>query len=274
MATAGEADKFRSVKLPLSIRMLGTRLARPISVKIAAGPNAGERWSLAVSGRHRKGTWEPARVAVLEALVRPGDCVWDVGAHHGYVALLASRLAGDAGRVYAFEPSPYNLAFLRTHLRWSGRTNVTVVPRALSDRDGEARFVEGGSSQTFRIGDAGRAVEAVSIATLLADGVRPPDVLKLDTEGSEGRILAAGADRLPPTCRALVSIHSRSNHAAATAALRAAGFALVESPTIAALLARDLEAWPKDPDVLALGPESGEDPERWRAMPYFGGGSG
>ena len=257
------------MKLPLGIRAFGTRLVRTISVRIAAGPNAGERWSLAVSGRHRKGAFEAARMEVVEALCRPGDCVWDVGAHHGYVTLLASRLVGPAGLVYAFEPSPYNLTFLRTHLRWSGHANVRVVPRALSDNGGTARLAERGSSQTFHVAETGRTVETTSIAAFLDAGHRPPDVLKLDAEGSEGRILTAGADRLPPRCRALVSIHSRSNYEGVRKALRARGFTLVEPPIVAGLLARGIEPWPTDPDVLALGPECAEDAERFRALPYF-----
>ena len=206
---------------------------------------------------------------VIEALCRPGDCVWDVGAHHGYVTLLASRLVGPAGLVYAFEPSPYNLTFLRTHLRWSGHANVRVVPRALSDNGGTARLAERGSSQTFHVAETGRTVQATSIAAFLDAGHRPPEVLKLDAEGSEGRILTAGADRLPSRCRALVSIHSRSNYEGVTEAFRARGFTLIESPVVAELLARGIEAWPMDPDVLALGPECPERAERFCALPYF-----
>lgn len=257
------------MKLPLGLRAAGTRLLRWIPVRIRAGPNAGERWSLPISGRHRKGAFEAARMEVVEALCQPGDCVWDVGAHHGYVTLLASRRVGADGLVYAFEPSAYNLGFLRTHLRWSDRTNVIVVPRALSDRDGEARLVEGGSSQTFRLGGRGRTVETARVDTLLDEELRPPDFLKVDAEGSEGRIFAGCADRLPAHGRALVSIHSRSNHEAVTTALRGAGWTLVEAPRIAALRARGIEAWPGDPDVLAFGPASGEDPQRWRAFRYF-----
>ena len=45
--------------------------------------------------------WYP--VAALQALVRPGDMVWDIGANIGlYSRLLANKF--DAGNVVAFEP--------------------------------------------------------------------------------------------------------------------------------------------------------------------------
>jgi nucleoside-diphosphate-sugar epimerase len=36
---------------------------------------------------------------------RAGDVCIDVGAHIGYYTMLASRVAGPGGHVYAFEPS-------------------------------------------------------------------------------------------------------------------------------------------------------------------------
>ena len=206
---------------------------------------------------------------IIKALARPGTCFWDVGAHHGYVTVLASRCVGTTGVVYAFEPSPYNLAFLRAHIAWNRRANVQVVPMALTDREGMARFTERGSSQTFRLGTGGRTVEVSSLPTLLDQGFRPPDVLKLDVEGSEGAILAACAHRLPQQCCVLVSIHSLSNYDTVSTALRDRGFTLLESPGVVQLRQSTPGEWPDDPDLLAIGPGCRHLADLVQSLEYF-----
>ncbi len=246
-------SRIFNMPLPFGLRSVATRLILPIPVHIASGPNAGLRWSLA-SGRYRRGTIEAHRMAVVEALVESGDCFWDVGAHHGYIALLASRCVGADGIVYAFEPSEYNLAFLQKHLAWNRCANVEVVPSAISDREGIANFAERGSSRSFHIGNGTGAVEVSSLPALLDRGFRPPDVLKLDVEGHEGSILEAAAHRLPATCRILVSIHSRPNYDTVSAALTDQGFTVIESPGTLRLRDSHPGDWPDDPDLLAIGP--------------------
>ena len=84
------------MQLPRIVKELTTPLVGRVPVSIAGGPNRGMKWSLASSGNgFRRGTREPERMAFLAALIHPGDVVWDVGAHYGYVALLAARRAGE-----------------------------------------------------------------------------------------------------------------------------------------------------------------------------------
>lgn len=47
---------------------------------------------------------EPETVGWLRLFVKPGDVVYDIGANVGAYALVAARLAGTQGHVYAFEP--------------------------------------------------------------------------------------------------------------------------------------------------------------------------
>jgi len=57
-------------------------------------------------------------IQVQQALIRslrPGDHVWDVGANIGYLALVAARIVGPAGRVVAIEPDPDCAAAIRAN---------------------------------------------------------------------------------------------------------------------------------------------------------------
>ena len=40
--------------------------------------------------------------------LRPGACVFDIGAHHGVVALMLASEVGSAGQVIAVEANPHN----------------------------------------------------------------------------------------------------------------------------------------------------------------------
>ena len=75
-------------------------------------------------------SYERGLTGVVKQLVGLGSGCVDVGAHHGYYSLLASRLVGPTGRVFAFEPEPFNFARLSENVALNGATNVTPVALA------------------------------------------------------------------------------------------------------------------------------------------------
>src|SRR5438876_7312107 len=72
---------------------------------------------------------------VMRRFVRAGDTVFDIGAHLGFYTLLLSKLVGESGAVFAFEPNPE----LRPSLERTIEPckNITLLQIALSDRNGE-----------------------------------------------------------------------------------------------------------------------------------------
>ena len=70
----------------------------------------------------------------------PFPIAFDVGANVGFFTLLASKLAGAGGHVYAFEPLPRNLYYLERHVRLNERTNIAVEALAITATSGEAQF--------------------------------------------------------------------------------------------------------------------------------------
>jgi FkbM family methyltransferase len=153
--------------------------------------------------------WYP--LSILKAFVGPTDIVWDVGANIGlYSRILVQCL--NARHVFAFEPMSENLPELRHNLRSGGVENrVTVLPLALSNRDGTAEFqvddiqsASGALDSVYR-GNASRGraaldlppkterVECRTIDSVLRDGTAAvPDVMKLDVEGAERMVLDGG----------------------------------------------------------------------------------
>lgn len=139
-------------------------------------------------------------VGLVEAVCRaakPGDVIWDIGANCGLFSyLLARRL--PASRIFFFEPnlSVYEIAFAALKpfrqvrgrnigLSQSKRDHVSfTVPAGRSTVGTLAPLASGGASRRLDVAlDVGdRLVEE--------EGLTPPDLIKIDTEGHEADVLA------------------------------------------------------------------------------------
>lgn len=147
--------------------------------------------------------WEPDTFDVIEEFVHGGTFV-DVGAHVGVLSVYASTLAD---RVVALEPDPVAREMLHRNLDLNGITNVEVLARALWSSDGPVSLFtcgELGDSMTGPTREgAERVVDGVSVATLRTL-VPSPDLVKVDTEGSEGEF---AADLVEWGCPVYLSVH-------------------------------------------------------------------
>lgn len=244
------------MRLPYVVRRLAAELIGAVPVPVLAGPNRGRWWSLASAGRgFVAGRFESDRVETILALLRPGDVVWDIGAHKGYLTLAMARAVGPDGRVVAFEPSSQNLPYLRRHVGWNRVRNVEIVPAALSDEAGEARFGGTGSTITFRLGQGDETVRVRTIGDVLAEGRPPPTVLKLDVEGAEARVLEGAGDALDDVALVFVAVHDLEAHAGTRRVLERHGFEIVESVRMRRFVA--VGRWGGDADLVAWRPGRG-----------------
>jgi FkbM family methyltransferase len=144
------------------------------------------------------GQLERAQLEAFVSYIRPGMTVWDIGANVGLYALPSARAAGDLGAVFAFEPVPRNLAYLRRHIALNHLHNVHVVDAAVSDRAGEVRMAPGASPSEAAMSDDGPwVVRAVPLDAWRAETNTPaPGLIKIDVEGHEHRVLAGAINTL------------------------------------------------------------------------------
>ena len=153
---------------------------------------------------------EPRTAALIGRLLEPGDVFVDIGAHVGWLSLIAAGRVGAQGRVVAVDPQPYNCDRILRNAALNGYANIVVAPVAISDRDDFLLLSAQPARDRARLTLSGPGVNDTRIRHLcpclrldsLLDqlSVDAPGVIKIDVEGHEREVLAGGA-------RALASAH-------------------------------------------------------------------
>jgi FkbM family methyltransferase len=136
---------------------------------------------------------EPEEQDIMRRFVRNGDVVYDIGANVGLHSSLLSRLVGETGHVYMFEPNPALSGQLEKTAAHMG--NGTLFTAALSNEEGDATlFVAEGDNSLSSLANwtAGRfettAVKCTrtSLDRLVEVNRLPvPNFIKCDVEGAE-----------------------------------------------------------------------------------------
>ena len=164
----------------------------------------------------------PLLFRILESL-SGGDVVYDVGANIGLVALVvALDPRGHSCVVHCFEPEPGNFAQLAGNIRLNGLAHRVHAHRlALSDRAGEADlYVRGGpgegrhSTVATEGSTASIRIRTEPLAAFAARAGRSPDVVKIDVEGAEGRVLDGMGPLFParPPRELFLELHDKGEH--------------------------------------------------------------
>lgn len=179
----------RVLRLPLRL------VPRNAVLPVLGGVNRGLRW---IVGSSVHGCWigsyERKKQQVVIEVLRPHMHALDIGAQAGFYTLAFARRIES---VWAFEPSPFNAANLRFHVEVNRLTNVCVREMAVGDKVGKAAFDAGPNALMGRLAESGALVVPVmTLDALVAQGMRPPDLVKIDVEGAELAVLHGARDLL------------------------------------------------------------------------------
>ena len=153
------------------------------------------------------GTREIDQVEMVREVLKPGMTCLDVGANIGSYALLEARIVGDAGRVYALEPSPANAALLEENVRLNHYDSIIEVFQiGAAEKSGSERFYLHSASnlhtfhpekyQEFReqeVYQESIEIDVVNVCEFLADK-RPVGFVRMDVEGFEVEVLSGMLD--------------------------------------------------------------------------------
>jgi FkbM family methyltransferase len=141
--------------------------------------------------------YEAAHWRAMAGAIRPGDCVWDVGANVGHYTLRFADLVGTEGCVIAFEPSQANFARLQAAVADRGAVASRLL--GLSNGADEAWLRQGADDLgatseiiKLRSNDSDRLQPVrIDSGDRLIDrcDVLPPNVIKIDVEGHECEVI-------------------------------------------------------------------------------------
>jgi len=154
---------------------------------------------------------EKATTELFKKIVKNGDMVVDLGANIGYFTLLAAKLVGSSGKVFAFEPEPRNYSYLVKNIKLNNYNQASAFQKAVSDKKGKTKlyicdYDTGHHTINKPTGieaySRGRAVleKSIDIETITLDDFfkgkeESIDVTKMDVEGAEALTLA-GMDNI------------------------------------------------------------------------------
>ena len=145
-----------------------------------------------------KGEFEPIQTKLFLELIKPGNTFLDLGANIGYYSVLTSKVVGQNGKVFAFEPDPQNLNFLKKNVALNQANNVQIVEAAVGKtiRKQELRqdLSNPGESTLAQTKNGSKVkVKVTTLDKFLNQAqIKKTDVVKIDIEGAEIDALKGG----------------------------------------------------------------------------------
>lgn len=182
------------------------------------------------------GLYEQETATWLANNVGRGQTALDVGANAGYFTLLLAHVVGACGQVVAFEPVPLNVRVIEEQIRLNKLARTHLEAIALTDTTGELSFVVERTNANSHLEQVeiqhavSRPEKVVKVqAERLDDWVArtdmTPDLIKVDVEGGEARLLEGAKQLLArQQTRWLVSTHSAELRTAVFGTFVSAGY--------------------------------------------------
>jgi FkbM family methyltransferase len=140
--------------------------------------------------------YEAVMAALVERLLDNVEApqFLDIGAFIGYYTVLASKLIGDRGRVWAIESNERHVGVLQETIRLNRLHNAQAVHAALSDCVEPVRSFE--EEVWTNTNGGGAVMEAETCDALCRRLGATPNVAKMDVHGFEGKVLGGMRDVL------------------------------------------------------------------------------
>lgn len=138
--------------------------------------------------------YEKTSSNALKKLLKKGMTAINIGANIGYFTLLMAKYVGPKGRVFAFEPSLRTSKILEKNMEINGCSNVTVIPKGVSNKVGKFDLWAGsGSVFNFVSKKAPKhdprlyktSIDITTIDEFLKEKNLKVDFIQIDAEGSE-----------------------------------------------------------------------------------------
>ena len=142
------------------------------------------------------GYFDWRNVAIAAAIINNGDTIIEIGANVGTETVSFSDIVGPKGKVFAFEPVPSNIEWLKKASQLSKFRNIVVKKCALSSEEGIFNFVSPPShaSGIGYLAKKGEIIdESIKVKSVTLDSIEreigKSKLIFIDAEGEEFNIL-------------------------------------------------------------------------------------
>lgn len=127
---------------------------------------------------------------LLKTKIRKNDIIVEVGSHIGTETLRMSKLVGDKGHVFAFEPEPKNFQLLKKNVEVNNLNNVSLINKAVLNENTEKFLSFGPDSASHKLIEKQNSEDSVLVkCTRLDDVTQKIDFAKIDAEGFDFHVL-------------------------------------------------------------------------------------
>jgi FkbM family methyltransferase len=159
-------------------------------------------WDVYATMALNDGAWDYNDFEWCMAGLPDSGVFYDIGANVGYFSVEMAKQLGGAVKVVAFEPQADLAAAITDSVTLNGMENVQVVQAMVGDTARQAElYLSHASIHASAVADSGRPgtdtvpTSMVTVDDLVRAGeIPPPDMVKMDVEGSEHLVLQ-GAHR-------------------------------------------------------------------------------
>lgn len=141
--------------------------------------------------------FEGGTIPLFIKLLKSTHTFLDVGANTGLYSLIAATDNSER-KVYAFEPLPSILPYLKTNIELNQVENLEICPSAVTNYDGEIKLyvpsdaipTSASTAEGFRAAERVISVPAVTIDSFTQmNNIPQVDLIKIDTETTEHMVL-------------------------------------------------------------------------------------
>lgn len=158
-------------------------------------------------------TYESEVLQLIYRFLEKGDCFIDIGTHIGYYSVLAAKIVGNEGKVFAFEPELSNYQKILENISLNNLSNIQLFNLALSSESKETHlFFNQDNDGGHALWDVGKhpfnqkslqsqTMQNIQQSTLddilsQQQDISQIKIIKIDTEGAEVNVIKGAVNTI------------------------------------------------------------------------------
>jgi FkbM family methyltransferase len=158
-----------------------------------------------------------AEIKGLIQLASPGDKILEIGCHHGFHAVLLSKLIEEQGHIVSIEALPSNAQIAHSQVSLNNLSNCSIKNFVASSKTGINTISDISNASVIPVqlqnARISQNIKSVSVASIRGDdllneyGYEKFDLIKIDVEGFEAEVLRGCTNILAKYPKIALELH-------------------------------------------------------------------